>query len=66
MHFNCDIALENTRGGYRPCEGCDFTMSDCLTYKIGKYDKQIGKYDKKIGKYDKKIGKTQDDSLTMS
>jgi len=31
------------RGGYRPCESCDFKKSNCLIYiKLGKYGKKIG------------------------
>jgi len=45
------------RGGYRPCESCDFKRSNFLIYKkSGKYDKKIGKNRENYQQKSEKIG----------
>jgi len=56
LHHGLTVSQELTttllRGGYRPCESCDFTNKIVLSnsLKIGKYNKGIGKINSKIGK----------------
>jgi len=53
---NCSEKFFETvcREGYRPCESCDLTRSNCLIYIKSGYGKEIGK---KLGKSSTKSGK---------